>query len=281
LNPRPPAPKAGALPLRHSPLPKMASDLRFCPSGGSVRPEHTAVTLPNSVGFQEAQSAQIGGHERKRKRHQGAPTRLRALAAGGPSLAANDRHPNRFRALQQFFKFAVEEEEIDRSPMERMQRPTVPLEPVPVLSTEDLRALLAACAGKAFEDKRDTASVRLFVDTGMRRGELLGLTVTDIDFDQDVALVLGKGRKARACPFGSKTGLAIGRYLRLRSAHNSRGKPRCGSAREARSPRPASPRCCGAGPNRPGSARSTPTSSATPSPTPGCPREATRATSYA
>ena len=128
---------------------------------------------------------------------------------------------NRFRALQQFFKFAVEEEEIDRSPMERMQRPTVPLEPVPVLSTEDLRALLAACAGKAFEDKRDTAIVRLFVDTGMRRAELLGLTVTDIDFDQDVALVLGKGRKARACPFGSKTGLALGRYLRLRSAHNS------------------------------------------------------------
>lgn len=33
---------------------------------------------------------------------------------------------NRFRALQQIFKFAVEEEEIDRSPMERMQRPTVP-----------------------------------------------------------------------------------------------------------------------------------------------------------
>lgn len=31
------------------------------------------------------------------------------------------------------------------------------------------RALLAACAGKEFEDKRDTAIVRLFVDTGMRR----------------------------------------------------------------------------------------------------------------
>ncbi|HEX3621327.1 MAG TPA: tyrosine-type recombinase/integrase [Acidimicrobiales bacterium] len=126
---------------------------------------------------------------------------------------------NRFRALQQFFKFAVEEEEIDRSPMERMQRPTVPIEPVPVLSTEDLRPLLAACAGKESEDKRDTAIVRLFVDTGMRRAELLGLKVTDIDFDQDVALVLGKGRKARACPFGSKTGLALGRYLRLRSGH--------------------------------------------------------------
>jgi site-specific recombinase XerD len=87
----------------------------------------------------------------------------------------------------------------------------MPIETVPVLSTEDLRSLLAACAGKEFGDKRDTAIGRLVVDTGVRRAELLGLKVTDIDFDQDVALVLGKGRKARACPFGSKTGLALGR----------------------------------------------------------------------
>ena len=41
-----------------------------------------------------------------------------------------------------------------------MPRPAVPVEPVPVLSTEDLRALLAAaCAGKGFEEKRDPAIV--------------------------------------------------------------------------------------------------------------------------
>jgi site-specific recombinase XerD len=126
---------------------------------------------------------------------------------------------NRFRALQQFFKFLVEEGEIDRSPMERMKRPAVPVEPVPVLSGEDLRALLAACSGKSFEERRDTAIIRLLVDTGMRRAELLGLRVADVDFDQDVAVVLGKGRRPRACPFGNKTGLALSRYLRLRGGH--------------------------------------------------------------
>jgi site-specific recombinase XerD len=126
---------------------------------------------------------------------------------------------NRFRALQQFFKFLVEEGEIDRSPMERMKRPAVPVEPVPVLSGDDLRALLAACSGKSFEERRDTAIIRLLVDTGMRRAELLGLRVDDVDFDQDVAIVLGKGRRPRACPFGNKTGLALSRYLRLRGAH--------------------------------------------------------------
>ncbi len=126
---------------------------------------------------------------------------------------------NRFRALQQFFKFLVEEGEIERSPMERMTRPAVPVEPVPVVSADDLRALLAACNGKSFEERRDTAVIRLFVDTGMRRAELLGLRVPDVDFGHDVASVLGKGRRPRACPFGNKTGLALSRYLRLRGAH--------------------------------------------------------------
>ena len=95
--------------------------------------------------------------------------------------------------------------------------------------------MLAACAGKEFEDKRDTAIVRLFVDTGMRRAELLGLRVVDVDFDQDVALVMGKGRKARACPFGSKAGLALGRYLRQRAHIHRRGSRPSGSGVGARS----------------------------------------------
>jgi len=34
----------------------------------------------------------------------------------------------------------------------------------------------------------------------MRRGECIGLRVEDVDFDHEVALVLGKGRRPRACP---------------------------------------------------------------------------------
>ncbi len=73
--------------------------------------------------------------------------------------------------------------------------------------------------GRSFDDRRDTAIVRLFLDTGMRSSELASLSVTDIDLDQDIAVVLGKGRRPRACPFGDKTGQAIERYLRERSKH--------------------------------------------------------------
>jgi integrase/recombinase XerC len=53
-----------------------------------------------------------------------------------------------YRALQQFFGWLVREEEIDRSPMDRMRPPHVPESPVPVLSDEQLHKLLVSCDGK-------------------------------------------------------------------------------------------------------------------------------------
>jgi len=126
---------------------------------------------------------------------------------------------NRFRALQQFFAYFAAEGEIAESPMRRMAPPQVPERPVHVLSEDELRALLATCKGRAFEPLRDETIIRLLVDTGMRRAELIGLRVEDLDLDQDVAIVVGKGRRPRACPYGHKTGLVLDRYLRARARH--------------------------------------------------------------
>jgi site-specific recombinase XerD len=121
-----------------------------------------------------------------------------------------------FRSLAQLFKYLEEEGEIVTSPMLKMKPPKVPEEPVPVISDDDLRTLLSTMAGNTFEDRRDTAIIRLFVDTGMRLSELVSLTVEDLDRDLQVARVLGKGRRLRACPYGSKTATALDRYLRVR-----------------------------------------------------------------
>ncbi len=126
---------------------------------------------------------------------------------------------NRYRSLQQVFRWLVGEDEIRDSPMARMRPPAVPDEPPPVLRAEELERLLATCAGTSFEDRRDTAIIRLLASTGMRRGECVGLRVEDVDFDHEVALVLGKGRRPRACPFDRQTSRALDRYLRLRKLH--------------------------------------------------------------
>ncbi len=130
-----------------------------------------------------------------------------------------------YRALQQLMRCLLDEEEIDRSPMERMRPPIVPEKPVPVLTEAQLRALLAGARSNTFVDRRDAAIMRLLLDTGGRLSELAGLAVTDLDFDNDVAHVLGKGRRPRALPFGQQTGLALGRYLRARAREPQAHRP--------------------------------------------------------
>lgn len=124
-----------------------------------------------------------------------------------------------FRALVQFFKWAVEEEEIERSPMEKIKPPRVPDAPVPVVEADAFRKLLKTCEGKGYNDKRDAAILLFLYDSGVRLGELAGLQVDDIDLKARQAFVTGKGSNLRAVSFGAKTAQAIDRYLRLRRSH--------------------------------------------------------------
>jgi site-specific recombinase XerC len=125
----------------------------------------------------------------------------------------------RYRRLRVLYAWLEEEDEIAASPMVRMRPPIVPEQPVPVVPEDGLRRLLAACAGKDFEARRDTAIVMFLLDTGARRAELADLQLADLDLDLDVALVLGKGRRERALPYGRKTAVALDRYLRVRARH--------------------------------------------------------------
>jgi site-specific recombinase XerD len=130
-----------------------------------------------------------------------------------------------FRALQQFWRWAVTEEEATSSPMTKMRPPIVPEEPPAILAPDQIRRLLRACDGPGFLTRRDLAVVRLLLDTGMRRGELAGLKVEDIDLEAGTALVLGKGRRPRVVPFGRRTTQALDRYLRVRSLHRMGHRP--------------------------------------------------------
>lgn len=141
-----------------------------------------------------------------------------------------------YRALQQFMRWLQDEDEIDRSPMERTRPPIVPEKPVPVLTENQLRALLAGAKSNAFVDRRDNAILRLLLDTGGRLSEVAGLAVDDLDFDNDVVHVLGKGRRPRALPFGQQTGLALGRYVRTRAKEKLSHRPELWLSEKNRGP---------------------------------------------
>lgn len=138
----------------------------------------------------------------------------------------------RFKSLQQFFRWLVDEGEVTSSPMERMHPPKVPHNPPAVLKTEDVKALLKACEGNGLTERRDAAIITLFFDTGLRLSELVNLKLrseevegSDVDLDRQVVFVVGKGNKARAVPIGARTVKALDRYKRVRGQHPDAALP--------------------------------------------------------
>ena len=124
-----------------------------------------------------------------------------------------------YRALRQFWRWAEEEDEVERNPMAKIPAPRVPDKPVPVVPVDAFRALLRTATGKDFTSRRDAAILLLLYDTGIRRGEVAGMALADLDLREKLAYVTGKGGHTRAIRFGVTTAQAIDRYLRLRRGH--------------------------------------------------------------
>jgi site-specific recombinase XerD len=129
-----------------------------------------------------------------------------------------------FRSLQQFFKWLEADGEIPKDPMANMSPPAVPEQPVPVLTDEELSRLLQAAKGNTFSNRRDTAIIRVLIDTGIRLSELTTIEIEGIDWQQDTIEVMGKGRRRRKVPFGNRTADALRRYLRARNRHSHSGE---------------------------------------------------------
>lgn len=120
----------------------------------------------------------------------------------------------RYKGLQQFFRHCVEEDELDTSPMTGMRAPAFEREPPPIVPDEILTRLLKARSGTGIEHRRDTALLRVFLDTGCRLSEVTHLRQGDVDMARQVVTVRGKGNRVRITTFGAKTGTALDRYLR-------------------------------------------------------------------
>lgn len=131
----------------------------------------------------------------------------------------------RWRGLRRFVLWLKAEDIIDADPLAgiKVEKPEAP--PVAVFSDEELAALIKACEGRNFVDRRDMAIVRLLIDCGLRVSELTGITTGDLDMAEGSVKVVGKGRRTRTAHFGDKTALALDRYKRVRSEHPHSSSP--------------------------------------------------------
>jgi site-specific recombinase XerD len=117
-----------------------------------------------------------------------------------------------WRNARPFFAWWASEEDAS-NPFANADRPPEGDHSPDVIHLDDIRALLAACKGRTFEDLRDEAIIRVMFDTGARLGELAGIQLDDWDTRQDFLFVDGKSGP-RLVPMSASTAEAVARYVR-------------------------------------------------------------------
>jgi site-specific recombinase XerD len=138
-----------------------------------------------------------------------------------------------FRNLRVFFGWlAREEERSNPNPMDRVEGPKVSKKAKSFFDDEELARLLKTCQGSSFADRRDTAILRVLIDTGLRVSGLANLRYDLDDEDRnDVFLtqrrlrIRLKGGDETWVPIGKKAAAALDRYIRVRARHDQASSP--------------------------------------------------------
>jgi integrase/recombinase XerD len=117
--------------------------------------------------------------------------------------------------LKTFFQWLVREHHILYNPASELELPRQPKRlPRSLLSVADVEALLNEAEPANAQGLRDRALLELLYSTGLRRMELAGLAVYDIDLARRLVFVrAGKGQKDRVVPLGARACAWLDRYL--------------------------------------------------------------------
>jgi len=123
----------------------------------------------------------------------------------------------RLSCLRSFYRHLMRTERIARNPMLKVTalktRKALPL----FMEQHQMDRLLDDMDfGEGFPGMRDRLIIELLYNTGMRRAELIGLKLADVDLYNGQLKVLGKRDKERMIPFGRNLGKLLKEYMALR-----------------------------------------------------------------
>lgn len=117
------------------------------------------------------------------------------------------------RALKAFASWLFDEGFTRQNVLSKLKRPSLPKPVINILTDEEIDRLFAAINPNTFLGMRLMCILLLFLDTGMRASELLGITLDSIDWTSDTIRIWGKGRKERIVSFDPQTKKYLMRYV--------------------------------------------------------------------
>ena len=135
---------------------------------------------------------------------------LASLHARGLDAATAAR---RLATLRSLYRFLVRRGEVPTSPARDVRGPRLPRKLVSFLPIDEAAQLMDGRALGGRGRDRDLAILELLYASGLRVSELAGLDVDDLDRAESTVRVVGKGRKERIVPFGSRAARALERCL--------------------------------------------------------------------
>ncbi len=116
-------------------------------------------------------------------------------------------------ALRMFYRFLAREKLIKSDVSSYIDSPKLWKKIPDVLSLDEVERLIEAPDLNTPQGTRDRAILEVMYATGMRVSEVAGLRVTDLNADVGFVRCLGKGKKERIVPLGTKAVAAVVRYL--------------------------------------------------------------------
>lgn len=115
-------------------------------------------------------------------------------------------------AVRAFFKYLDREGVVPGNPARLIATLKQDKRLPSVLTVDDAQRLMDAPEGDAVDDLRDRAVLEALYSTGIRAGELVGINFEDINRNDHLIRIRGKGRKERIVPVGRKALAAIDAY---------------------------------------------------------------------
>lgn len=116
-------------------------------------------------------------------------------------------------SIRRFYRYLVRQGTLQKDPSADIEFPKLGRALPGTLTKEEVEQLLDAPDTRTAHGVRDRAMLELLYACGLRVSELVALTLYQVNLNQGVIRVLGKGSKERLIPFGEQAGEWISEFV--------------------------------------------------------------------